>query len=226
MELEWNDTQKYAAVVLSELLFCAVVLALGYWLGFPLSGIGVAAPIFLSLLVLAAWYEIRQSDSLPNFQTTTKRQLSEEEARVLAEYVIVYKEGYRIGRTEAGIDPAVSSSDDKEDAVRLFKYEFEPLNISGKATLFIDLEQDLSVDVEDLDSLESAASQIQNKGVVKSWMNEDYGAAVQEKKESLGRSVDPTITVTRTDEGTEIREMPAQVQNQNKSNTDSASAES
>lgn len=227
MDYELSKGQKYVAFFVLEIFFWGAFLLLGFagWIpGFQLLA-GLIA--LLNILIgVAGYYVTRDEADLYGFQTTTKRQLTEEEARVLAEYLLVYKYGFRPARTEAGIDPAVSSSDSKEDAVRLFKYEFEPLNMSGRATLFIDLEQDLSVDVEDLDSLEGAASKIQNKGVVKSWMNADYEKAVQEKKESLGRSVDPTITVTRTDEGTEIREMPAGVQNQNKSNTDSAGAES
>lgn len=227
MESSWNTAQKYAGLFLFEIVFWALVLALGFWLGFPGNGLFVGVIAVLNIIIgIAGYFVTRDSSEFSSFQTTTKQQLSDEQARTLAEYVIVYKYGYRLGRSEAGIDPAVSSSDDKEDAVRLFKIEFEPLNVSGRATLFLDLEQDLSVDVDDLDSLESAANEIQNKGIVKSWMNESYEEAVQEKKESLGRSVDPTLTVTRTEDGREIREMPAQLRNQSNSNTDSADAES
>jgi len=226
-DLDWSPAQKYAGLFVFEVVFWFLVLGLGFWLGFPGNGLFVGVLAVLNIIIgLAGYYVTREGGEFSRFQTATKQQLSDEQARELAEYMVVYKYGYRVARKEGGIDPAVSSSDDKEDATRLYKFEFEPLNLAGRATLFIDLEQELSVDTDDLDSLEETADKVQNKGIVKSWMNEEYGKACKEKKESLGRSVDPTITLTRTENGREIRQMPAGVENQGKSNNDSAGAES
>lgn len=227
VDLDWSPAQKYAGLFLFEAVFWGVVLSLGFWLGFPGNGLFVGVIAFLNIVLGAAGYFVtREGGEFSSFQTTTKQQLSDEEARELAEYMTVYRYGYRIARKEGGIDPALASSDDKEDATRLYRFEFEPLNLSGKATLFLDLEQELSVEIGDTDSLEAAADSIRNKGIVKSWMNEDYRKACEEKKESLGRSFDPTVTVTRTENGREIREMPARIQNQSQNNRDSVDGES
>mgnify|MGYP000541810451 CR=1 FL=1 len=221
----WNQTQQYVAAALGHVLFWGLFFVFGFQGWVPVFPLMATALAFLNVIIILAW-NYTGGESVPGFETTTKQQLTDEKARTLARYMIVYNYGFRVDRAVAGIDPAVSSSDDKEDAVRLFRYEFEPLNRSGRVTLFIDLEQDLSVDVDDLDSLQSAVMKVQNKGMVKSWMSEDYEQACEEKKKSLGRSVDPRITVERTRDGREIREFPARMENQSTSNTDSEEAES
>lgn len=197
-------------------------MGLGFAGWVPVFPLMAAALAFLNVVILFAGYFVSRDESMPGFETTTKQQLTDEEARELSRFMVVYSYGFRVEKAEPGTEPAVDSSDDKEDAVRLFKYEFEPLNRSGRATLLLDLEQDLSVDVDDPESLRKAVKKVQNKGIVKSWMHEDYKQACENKKKSLGRSVDPRITVERTRDGREIRELPARLENQSTSNKDSA----
>jgi hypothetical protein len=227
--VEWSRGQKVAAGVLGEVLFWALLLTVTYWLGFPTGGLVVAGVFVLNLIVLlAAYYVSREDSRFRGYQTKTEEQLSEEKAFELANYLLVYGRGYRIGRViERGIDHAQAPSDDKEDAVRLFKLEFEPSNLSGRATLYIDLEQELSVDLEDHESLEQATKEIQNSRMQKSWLSVDYEERVKDTKESLGRSVDPTIKkIIETDEGREIRERPAITQKPSNGNSEAAESES
>jgi hypothetical protein len=224
--VDWSSNQKIVAGVLSELVFWSIVLGLSYWLGFPGGGLFVALLFVLNLIVVAAGYFISQEDGFSGYQTTTEQQVSEKEAFELANYLLVYERGYRVDRViDRGIDPAVAPSDDKEDAVRLFKLEFEPLNVKGKATLYIDLEQELSVDLDEPGTLRRAVGQIQNSRMQKSWMSVDYEERVEDTKESLGRSVDPTVTkIIETDEGREVVERP-QITEQNQSNSNQGSPE-
>jgi len=101
-------------------------------------------------------------------------------------------------------------SDDNEDAVRSYKYEFEPANRSGRATVLVDMEQEISVDLDDFESKEKAWKRIRNKKMVKSWMNTEYEAEVEKKRKSLGRSKSPMIRTVR-EEGDEriVEERPA-----------------
>ncbi|GAA0646317.1 hypothetical protein [Salarchaeum japonicum] len=198
MESSWNTAQKYAGLFLFEIVFWALVLALGFWLGFPGNGLFVGVIAVLNIIIgMAGYFVTRDSSEFSSFQTATKRQLSEEEAYNLARYMLPYRRGYRVERVvDRGIDPAVSASDDKEDAVRLFKLEFEPLNVSGRATLYMDLEQELSVDLDDLDSFENAIDNVQNVRIVKSWTSTNYEEKVQEVKESLDFDVELPFSST------------------------------
>ncbi|WP_313694220.1 hypothetical protein [Halorarum halobium] len=229
--VEWNKSQKIAAGVLGEIVFWGLVLGLSYWLGFPGGGLFVAALFALNVIVVLGGYFVsRENVRFAGYQTKTEEQLSGKEAFELAEYLLAYGDryGYRIDRTvDRGIDPAVAPSDDKEDSVRLFKLEFEPLNLQGRATLYIDLEQELSVDLDDTRTLQNAMSKIQNSRIQKSWLSVDYEERVADTKESLGRSVDPTITkIVETDEGREIRERPVITQNPDTDESDSKETES
>lgn len=229
MDYDLSKSQKYVGFFLFETVFWVLFLAAGFsgWIpGFGLIAVAVA---FLNILIGVAGYYVTRDDGFHGFQTTTKRQLTEKEAYRLVHHMLRFDErfGYSVGRVvEQGIDPAKSPSDDKEDAVRLFKFEFEPLNLSGRATVYMDLEQELSVDLSDDDSLFDAADRVQNIRIVKSWMSSDYAKKVEGVKESLGRAGSATVTVTRTDDGREIRELPAGIQNQGSSNSSSAEAES
>ena len=224
MSLDWSKSQKYVGFFLFESVFWVLFLAAGFsgWIpGFGLIAVAVA---FLNILIGVAGYYVTRDDGFHGFQTTTKEQLTEKEASRLVHHMLRFDErfGYCVGRVvEQGIDPAKSPSDDKEDAVRLFKFEFEPLNLSGRATVYMDLEQELSVDLSDDDSLFDAADKVQNIRIVKSWMSQDYKEKVADVKESLGRAGSATVTVTRTDDGQEIHEIPARIQNQGSSNSGS-----
>ena len=225
-----SGSRKLVAAVLGHVFFWGLVIGLGFWLGFPLGGISVAALLILNLLVLAAVYHVRDRGQFAGYSTTTKQQLTAKEAYRLVRYMLPFDEryGYRVDRViDEGVDPAKSPSDDKEDAVRLYKFEFEPMNVSGRAVLYVDLEQELSVDLDDDDSLPKAADQIQNIRMVKSWTVDSYADMIMDVKESLGRSVSPTITrITETDEGREIEEYPALPSRQNQSSADTETSES
>jgi len=177
-----------------------------FFLGWPTGGIAVAVVVLLHLLAGAAWYHVRDGGSFPGYTTTRKEQLSEEEIKKLVEWALQFKIGYYPARNEGGIEPAVTPSDDKEDAVRLYEYEFEPMNLSGKATVLVDMEQEISVEIGDDDSMEKAWEQIRNKSIVKSWMNADYEGQVEKTKKSLGRSKSPMIRTVREGEDERIVE--------------------
>ena len=224
--VEWDKSQKVAAAVLGELLFWGVVLGLLYWLGFPTGGVVPALLFLVNLLAVVGVYYTSRTDAFSGYQTTTEQQVREKEAFELAQYMLAYERGYRIDRViDRGIDPAVAPSDDKEDAVRLFKLEFEPLNVQGKATLYIDLEQELSVDLDDTSTLRKAVREIQNSRIQKSWLSVDYEERVEDTKESLGRSVEATVTkIIEKDGEREVVERP-QLQPQNQSNSNQSSPE-
>jgi len=232
--LDWSRNQLYAAVLIAEILFWGLFFGIGFqgWIpAFPLIATGLA---ILNVVILFGAY-FTGGESMPGFETTTKQQLTDRKARELAEYMLIFGEyGLYPAMNQSGVDPEVSPSDDKEDATRLFAYEFEPLNFSGRATLLLDLEQDLSVEIGDKDSLEKASQKIQNKQIVKSWMVEDYVEAVETAKENLGRSASHTITtITETDwnGSREIRKVPADLPGagevtQNQANSDGQQTES
>jgi hypothetical protein len=226
--VEWDKSQKVAAAVLAEVLVWGLILGSGYWLGFPTGGLVPAGLFLVNLLAVVGVYYTSRTDAFSGYQTTTEEQLTVNEANELAQYLLAYGKnyGYRVDRKiDFGIDPAQAPSDDKEDAVRLYKLEFEPLNVQGKATLYIDLEQDLSVDVDDPDSLENAMKKLQNTRMQKSWLSVDYEERVEDTKESLGRSVEATVTkIIEKDEGREVVERP-QITQQNQSNSNQSSPE-
>lgn len=224
----YSKYQKYALVGVVDGLFWVVFLGSIFFLGFPTGGIAVGVVVLLHLLGGAAWYHLRDGGSFPGYTTTRKQQLSEEEIRELVEWALQFKMGYYPARNEGGIEPAVAPSDDKEDAVRLYKYEFEPANLSGRATVFVDMEQEISVEIGDYDSMRTAWERIRNKKVVKSWMNTEYKAQVEKTKKSLGRSKSPMIRTVR-EEGDErvVEERPAALPTpQNQGNTTETSESS
>jgi hypothetical protein len=225
---EWSKAQKYAGFFLFEIVFWTLVLGFGFWVGFPGNGLFVGMIAAANILIgVAGWYVTKEEAGFTGYATTQKQQLKEEQAYKLTRYMLAYRRGYRVGRVrERGIDPAVAPSDDKDDAVRLFKLEFEPLNRSGKATVYLDLEQELSVDKDDIDSLDSAVDQVQNVRIVKSWTSVNYEDKVVDVKESLGRSSSPTITTIREgEEGRIVEERPALTNGQNQSGSNSGSAD-
>jgi hypothetical protein len=224
----YSKYQKYALAGVVDAVFWVLFVGTLFFLGFPTSGIAVGIAVVLHLLGGAAWYHVRDTGRFPGYSTTRKEQLSEEEVRRLVEWGLQFKEGYYPARNEGGIEPAVAPSDDKEDAVRLYKYEFEPMNLSGRATVLVDMEQELSVDLDDYRSKEKAWKRIRNKKIVKSWMNVEYEAEVEKKRKSLGRSKSPMIRTVRND-GDErvVEERPAALptpQNQGSSNEVSESS--
>jgi len=207
---EYSKAQKYALAGVGDVLFWVFFLGTLFFLGFPTSGIAVGVGVLLHLFGGAMWYHVRDTGSFPGYTTTRKEQLSDEEIRELVEWALQFKLGYYPARSEGGIEPAVTPSDDKEDAVRVYEYEFEPKNLNGKATVLVDMEQEISVDINDFESKESAWKKIRNKNIVKSWMNTDYYGEVEKKKKSLGRSKSPLIRTVREEDGqTFVEERPA-----------------
>jgi hypothetical protein len=229
VDLDWSPAQKYAGLFLFEAVFWGLVLSLGFWLGFPGNGLFVGVIAVLNVIIgLAGYMVTREDGEFSGFRATRKEQLADEEIKELVEWALQFKIGYYPGRNEGGIEPAVAPSDDKEDAVRLYKYEFEPLNLSGKATVLIDMEQEISVDLGDDDSMENAWESIRNKKIVKSWLNTDYEAKVEKKRKSLGRSKSPMIRTVREGEDSRVvEERPAALptpKNQSSSNDSSESS--
>mgnify|MGYP000159195321 CR=1 FL=1 len=194
MDKEFSDTRKLVAAVLGHVFFWALVIGLGFWLGFPLGGLSVAALLILNLLVLAAVYYVRDTGSVPSFQAKRKDQLSNVNATELAWYFVRKYKGYRVGNLiDDGDVPEKSDFEDKEEARRIFKFEFNPFNVSGRACLFLALDQELSADKDDVDSLKEAAEEIKSARMVRSWRVMDYEAKKKEAREKLGMTSTPEV---------------------------------
>ena len=202
MDREFSESRKLVAAGLGHIFFWALVIGLGFWLGFPLGGLSVAALLILNLLVLAAWYHVRDTGSVPSFQAKKKDQLSNVEARELAWYYVRKYQGYRVDQVIGDGDvPEKSDFEDKEEARRIFKFEFRPLNVSGRACLFLALDQELFAEKADVDSLKEAAEDVKSARMVRSWQVMDYEAKKKEAREKLGMTSTPEVFLEMDREG-------------------------
>ena len=194
MDNGFNGSRKVVAAVLGHVFFWGLVIGLGFWLGFPLGGISVAALLILNLLVLAAVYHVRDTGSMPNFQAKKKDQLSNVVAREMSWLYVRKYQGYRVDEViDDGDVPEKSDFEDKEEARRIFKFEFRPLNVSGRACLFLALDQELSAEKGDVESLKEAAEEIKSARMVRSWQVPDYEAKKKEAREKLGMTSTPEV---------------------------------
>ncbi|MFU1780260.1 hypothetical protein ACM16X_02640 [Haloarcula japonica] len=143
-------------------------------------------------------------------------QLTKKEAGVLARYTLLYNELLRIGDVyEEGIEK-VQPSDQSKEPVRLYKIDFEPKNRKDRVVFFMDLEQKFSVDTGCLksekaasrnhESVMDAVAQIQNSRLIFDSKKDDFQEAVQDVRDSLGRTVRQKVIEREFENGEKVGE--------------------
>jgi len=205
VDLDWSPAQKYAGLFLFEAVFWGLVLSLGFWLGFPGNGLFIGVIAVLNIIIgLAGFMITSEGGEFSGFKTKPKQQLSNIDAKELAWFYIRKYEGYRVKTVIGEGDvPEKGDFEDKEDARRLFKFEFRPLNVSGKACLYLALDQDLSVNIEDTESLKEAAEEIRSTRMVRSWQVPNYEERKKNAREKLGMTSTPEVLLSTGEGDTE-----------------------
>jgi len=202
-----ENTRIYAAIFVAEVVFWGLiaVAASSGWI--PL----VLVPGFLVLnavVVLAVYYVSTDTGvGFSGFQVAGadgKNRLSEHQAFELTRFLLLYRRGMRIDEVvDRGIEPPRTTAQDdesgKQDSRRLFKLEFERVNVNEKVGVYVDLEQSIEVDLDSYDSLSGAADNLENIRVIRGSKKENFDEAMLEAKKALGGNPMPMIQITSDD---------------------------
>lgn len=175
--------------------------------------------IIITGLVIWRAFELGGSNRLESLELRRSRktegQLSEEEAFQLLRHYLFFRENIRVGETiDKGTVNVVDPRDQTgEEAVRLYKLVFERKNHSEKVGVFMDLEQEMDVDLETFEDKERAIDEIENKRMIRSSKVDEFDEALNDARADLGKSLMQTYNVTETEEGETKYEVPMIPQN-------------
>lgn len=202
---DFENTQLYAGIFVFEILVWGsfTLMASAGWI--PAWRLfAVVGGLFNLIILVAAYHVTSENDfNFSGFEVPSEGeyQLSEHEAYELARFILLYRRDMRIDEVvDRGIEPAVTPSEDSDDARRLFKLIFERVNVNEKVGVYLDLEQSIEIDVESYSSLSNAADKVENIRVIRGSKTNDFWEDMQEAQVSMGRNLDSMIRIT-DDEG-------------------------
>ncbi len=220
--------QITASVILYNLAMIAVmIVSVAFdWVSIgmiihPIIGPGIGILFGGPWLVVAVVWVLDSESEESWWTRKTDDQLSSYEAQQLLDYYLFYEENMNTegGMVEKGPDNVNSEFED--EPIRLYKMVFERKNYSEKVGVLIDLEQPLSVDPENPESLRRTAKKIDDLKIIRGSKVSDFDSAMREARKEIGRSkIDrPTKTVRSYDDDGNLaaeREEPIEVYNPGK----------
>jgi len=215
----WDDLTKWQKIgwgVIIWAVLMTVFFGSLFILGFPTGGLALGVVAALHLGAYPAYKFTKKGDGFSGFKTTAKSELSSVEAKELAWYFSRKFEGHRVDRViRSGDVPEKGDFEDKDEARRLYKFEFRPLNVRGKICLYMALDQELSVDIDDNKSLKKAAKKIRSTHIVRSWEENNYEEEKRIAREKLGMAATPEVFLDTGDgEAERVKVLPNQVPQQ------------
>lgn len=225
--MDARQKRIYAVVGLVLILLVSAVGTLMWfgWIPFPdflLEPIIALPALGIVILAVIGYFIVRNLDSggYPDyFGRKTARQLTDTEAFELLRYRLFFKHNMRIGDiVSRGPEmPTSNSGGEDADTVRLYRLVFDRVNIPERVGVYMDLEQEMSID---LDKLHQHVDEIENIRIIRgSKIHGDFQAEMEEARKQMSQSLMQTITEIEYEDGEPARkrEMPAIMRNSSKS---------
>jgi hypothetical protein len=196
-----ENGRLYAGIFVVEVLIWGGFAAAAFAGWIPSWPLFTALGLVFNGVVLAGVHKVSTGSStgfnLAAGPAQIDHKLSEQQAFELTRFRLLYQHGMRIDEiVDRGIEPAVSSSSNSEDARRLFQLKFERVNENEKVGVLLDLEQSIEVNTESYSSLSNATEKVENIRVIRGSKVRSFGEEMAEAKKSLGRNLNPMIRIT------------------------------
>lgn len=206
------DTKKKAALLVLWTVFVGGGSILAYYVAGPTVTFIVAALGTVPAVLAGFWMIIvKLSDSGSgsiSFGRKTASQLNEIEAFEILCHRLLFEENIR-GARENTIRKGATNETDQQtgDSVRLYELVFRRVNLNERVAVLMDLEQEISVDTNSLESLEKAGRSIENLQIIRETRTGDFEEEIEKKKKELAASMyEPMQEVNYDDEGNLVSE--------------------
>jgi len=198
MVFDWSKRKKYGVALGSVLSLMAVlgVLVFFGWLSIPGFLLSKRAFFLFAAVVIFAvtvFFVRKLNQSNDRFPLAgggrkTKQQLNDMEAYELLRYRLFFYHNMRISEWHQR-GPDHVGTPGEEEPIRLYKLVFSRKNVDEKVGVFLDLEQEMDLDMEDNQSLLEASEGIENIRLIRGSKVQDFDGALQDAREELGKNL-------------------------------------